>query len=127
MPLSSAAGKKSLFARELAAQRLKEGRTPLHCAPAAAHTPERREQNRPPDTCMETDQCGAAEPTAFTGPSLLSGRGLGGPDSSAESMRIHRENQAKLQDMSQSEILLEQKKLLSQLGRQLCHISYILI
>ncbi|XP_040054704.2 RNA polymerase II-associated protein 1 [Gasterosteus aculeatus] len=119
VPLSSAAGKKSLFARELAAQRLKEGRTPLRCAPAAAHTPERREQNRPPDTCMETDQCGAAEPTAFTGPSLLSGRGLGGPDSSAESMRIHRENQAKLQDMSQSEILLEQKKLLSQLDPKL--------
>ncbi|XP_037343044.2 RNA polymerase II-associated protein 1 isoform X2 [Pungitius pungitius] len=117
VPLSSAAGKKSLFARELAAQRLKEGQTALRCAPEASHTPERREQNLPPDNSMETDQRGAAghQPTAVTG----AGRGVGGPDSSAESTRIHRENQAKLQAMSQSEILLEQKKLLSQLDPKL--------
>lgn len=48
----------------------------------------------------------------------MSGQGLGGPRSSGETMRIHRENQAKLQAMSQSEILEEQKKLLAQLGRQ---------
>lgn len=33
-------------------------------------------------------------------------------------MRIHEENRAKLQTMSQAEILEEQRKLLSQLGRQ---------
>lgn len=33
-------------------------------------------------------------------------------------MRIHEENKAKLQLMSESEILDEQNKLLSQLGRQ---------
>ncbi|KAL6105600.1 rpap1 [Pungitius sinensis] len=117
VPLSSAAGKKSLFARELAAQRLKEGQTALRCTPEASHTPGRREQNLPPDNSMETDQRGAAghQPTAVTG----AGRGVGGPDSSAESTRIHKENQAKLQAMSQSEILLEQKKLLSQLDPKL--------
>ena len=58
------------------------------------------------------------ELTAASGPGLVSGQGLEGPDSSGEIMRIHRENQAKLQGMSQSEILEDQKKLLSQLGRQ---------
>lgn len=48
----------------------------------------------------------------------MTGQGLGGPDGSTETVRIHRENQAKLQSMSQSEILEEQKKLLSQLGKQ---------
>lgn len=51
MPLSSVGGKKSIFARQIAAQRLKEGKTGLHCAPAAAQTPE---------PSMDTDQCDAA-------------------------------------------------------------------
>ncbi|XP_054470154.1 RNA polymerase II-associated protein 1 [Anoplopoma fimbria] len=121
VPLSSAVGKKSIFARQIAAQRLKEGKTPLHCAPEAAQTPEHREQNLPTETSMDTDQCGAAHdhPTAVSGPSLLSGQGLGVPDSSGETMRIHSENQAKLQAMSQSEILQEQNKLLSQLDPRL--------
>lgn len=55
-------------------------------------------------------------PVAASGPRLVSGQGLLGPDSTAETQRIHKENQAKLQEMSQSEILDEQKKLLSQLG-----------
>uniref|UniRef100_A0AAQ5ZT51 RNA polymerase II associated protein 1 n=1 Tax=Amphiprion ocellaris TaxID=80972 RepID=A0AAQ5ZT51_AMPOC len=55
------------------------------------------------------------EPPAVSGPTLVSGQGLGGSDSSGETMRIHKENQAKLQAMSQSEILEEQQKLLSQL------------
>ncbi|XP_059209023.1 RNA polymerase II-associated protein 1 isoform X2 [Centropristis striata] len=105
VPLSSAGGKKSIFARQIAAQRLKEGKTPLHCAPEA------------PETSMDTDQCGAAD--SLSGPSLLSGQGLGGPDRSGEAMRIHRENQAKLQAMSRSEILQEQKKLLTQLDPRL--------
>lgn len=48
-----------------------------------------------------------------SGPRLVSGQGLEG---TGETMRIHRENQTKLQGMSQSEILEEQRKLLSQLG-----------
>ncbi|XP_033498027.2 RNA polymerase II-associated protein 1 [Epinephelus lanceolatus] len=115
VPLSSAGGKKSIFARQIAAQRLKEGKTPLYCAP------EHREQNLPPETSMDTDQRSAAhdERTAVSGPCLLSGEGLECPDSSGETMRIHRENQAKLQAMSLSEILEEQKKLLLQLDPRL--------
>ncbi|KAL3049240.1 hypothetical protein OYC64_008664 [Pagothenia borchgrevinki] len=108
---SSAGGKKSIFALQIAAQRLKEGKTPLHCAPKAPHTPEHREQNLQPESSMDTDD----KPAASSGPSLLSGKGLGVPDSSGETMRIHRENQEKLQAMSKSEILQEQKRLLTQL------------
>uniref|UniRef100_A0A3Q3RFS5 RNA polymerase II associated protein 1 n=1 Tax=Mastacembelus armatus TaxID=205130 RepID=A0A3Q3RFS5_9TELE len=96
VPLSSAGGKKSIFARHIAAQRLKEGKTPLYCAPEAAQTPELREKNL-----------------------LVSGQGLGGPYSSGEIMRIHVENQAKLEAMSQSEIIEEQRKLLTQLDPRL--------
>ncbi|KAE8289961.1 RNA polymerase II-associated protein 1 [Larimichthys crocea] len=112
VPLSSVGGRKSIFARQIAAQRLKEGKTPLHCAPEAARTPE---------TSMDTDQCEAADnqPAAFSGPRLVSGQGLEGSESSEETMRIHRENQAKIQGMSQSEILEEQKKLLCQLDPRL--------
>ncbi|KAM9341123.1 RNA polymerase II-associated protein 1 [Symphorus nematophorus] len=122
VPLSSAGGKKSIFARQIAAQKLKEGQTPLPCAPEAAQSPGHREQNLPPETRMDTDQCDAAddpEPTAASGPRLVSGQGLAGPDGSGEIMRIHKENQEKLQGMSQSEILEEQKKLLSQLDPRL--------
>lgn len=59
-------------------------------------------------------------PTAASGPRLVSGQGLLGPDSREETQRIHRENQAKLQGMSRSEILQEREKLLSQLGRCFC-------
>uniref|UniRef100_A0A669AW22 RNA polymerase II associated protein 1 n=1 Tax=Oreochromis niloticus TaxID=8128 RepID=A0A669AW22_ORENI len=61
----------------------------------------------------------SVEPAAVSGPRLVSGQGLQGPHSSGETMRIHVENQAKLQAMSQSEILEEQKKLLSQLDPRL--------
>uniref|UniRef100_A0A3P8QGK0 RNA polymerase II associated protein 1 n=1 Tax=Astatotilapia calliptera TaxID=8154 RepID=A0A3P8QGK0_ASTCA len=106
-PLSSAGGKKSIFARQIAAQKLKECKTTLHSLSEAAPTPE---------TTMDTDQL---EPAAVSGPRLVSGQGLQGPDSSGETMRIHMENQAKLQAMSQSEILEEQKKLLFQLDPRL--------
>ncbi|KAK5916828.1 hypothetical protein CgunFtcFv8_011771 [Champsocephalus gunnari] len=108
---SSAGGKKSVFALQIAAQRLKEGKAPLHCAPKAPHTPEDREQNLQPESSMDTDD----KPAASSGPSLLSGKGLGVPDISGETMRIHRENQEKLQAMSKSEILQEQRRLLTQL------------
>ncbi|XP_058471266.1 RNA polymerase II-associated protein 1 isoform X2 [Solea solea] len=112
-PLSSVGGKKSIFARQIAAQRLKEGKTLLHCSTESAQTPEPRQQNLPPETSMET------EPPLVSCPRLVSGQGLGGPDSSGETMRIHRENQDRLQTMSQSEIVEEQKKLLTQLDPRL--------
>uniref|UniRef100_A0A8C5BL42 RNA polymerase II associated protein 1 n=1 Tax=Gadus morhua TaxID=8049 RepID=A0A8C5BL42_GADMO len=57
----------------------------------------------------------ASGPRLPSGPRLLSGEGLGGPDRSAETLRIHQENQAMLQTMSRGEILEEQRKLLAQL------------
>lgn len=57
----------------------------------------------------------------------MSGQGLLGPDSTEETQRIHRENQERLQGMSQSEILQEQRKLLSQLGRLFCSTFFFLI
>ncbi|XP_062253047.1 RNA polymerase II-associated protein 1 [Platichthys flesus] len=113
VPLSSAGGKKSIFARQIAAQKLKEGKTPLHCAA------EPTEQNLPPETSMDTDQSDDAEAPLGSAPGLVSGQGLRGPDSSGETQRIHKENQTRLQTMSQSEIQEEQKKLLTQLDPRL--------
>lgn len=49
------------------------------------------------------------------GPLLISGQGLGS-EKAVETQKIHQENRAILQEMSQSEILEEQKLLLAQLG-----------
>uniref|UniRef100_A0A3Q3WTG5 Uncharacterized protein n=1 Tax=Mola mola TaxID=94237 RepID=A0A3Q3WTG5_MOLML len=94
VPPSLSGGKQSIFARQIAAQRAKEGSTSIsHSKPLS--------------------------PFPASGPRLVSGQGLEGPDSTGETLRIHRENQAKLQGMSQSEIREEQKKLLSQLDPRL--------
>lgn len=58
MPLSLNGGKKSIFARQIAAQRIKEGKTPLHCEPEAAQTAEPREKHMPPEISMDTDVAG---------------------------------------------------------------------
>lgn len=55
----------------------------------------------------------------MAGPRLVSGQGLGGSDSTVETLKIHQENQGKLQAMSKGEILEEQKRLLGQLGRHM--------
>lgn len=52
---------------------------------------------------------------AGDGSLLVSGQGLD-PDSAMETLKIHEENQAKLQSMSETDILEEQNKLLAQLG-----------
>ncbi len=51
------------------------------------------------------------------GPVLLTGQGLGIANSAMETVKIHEENQAKMQAMSQSEILEEQRRLMGQLGK----------
>uniref|UniRef100_A0A3Q1JYV1 RNA polymerase II associated protein 1 n=1 Tax=Anabas testudineus TaxID=64144 RepID=A0A3Q1JYV1_ANATE len=130
VPLSLNGGKKSIFARQIAAQRIKEGKTPLHCEPEAAQTAEPREKTvLLPNThvltlCFYCFYClvvplHSLELPTVSGPRLISGQGLAGPNSSGETTRIHRENQAKLQAMSESEIIEEQKKLLSQLDSRL--------
>lgn len=55
---------------------------------------------------------------------LVSGQGLG-PEKAIESLKIHQENQARLQGMSQSEILEEQKLLLAQLGKLTVYYFYL--
>lgn len=140
VPHSLSRGKKSIFARQIAAQRVKEGTESL----VAQMHPATVQKN---DSSMETEQCHATDDRelseclfffhqsspyfvsvvstflctiASSGPRLVSGQGLLGPDSSGETQRIHRENQATLQGMSPSEILQEQRKLLSQLGSLFC-------
>lgn len=49
------------------------------------------------------------------GPLLVLGQGLGA-DGAVEAQKIYQENQARLQGMSQSDIMEEQKLLLAQLG-----------
>uniref|UniRef100_A0A673I673 RNA polymerase II-associated protein 1-like n=1 Tax=Sinocyclocheilus rhinocerous TaxID=307959 RepID=A0A673I673_9TELE len=101
-------GRKSIFARQIAAQRAKN-----EDSSASRHVSfsplENMETERPESNVM--DRVG--------GPVLLTGQGLGIANSAMETMKIHEENQTKLQAMSQSEILEEQRKLLAQLGPRL--------
>uniref|UniRef100_A0A3B4ZRD7 RNA polymerase II associated protein 1 n=1 Tax=Stegastes partitus TaxID=144197 RepID=A0A3B4ZRD7_9TELE len=87
--------------------------------PKVLHRSETSNQVRGNDPLFPSRSAPLCSPEPPAGPSLVSGQGLAGPDSSGETMRIHKENQAKLQAMSQSEILEEQKKLLSQLDPRL--------
>ncbi|XP_055015783.1 RNA polymerase II-associated protein 1 isoform X2 [Boleophthalmus pectinirostris] len=110
MPEASGPGcKKSIFARQITAQRLKEGKT-------QSLTSQAQTKKELMDCNIGTDQVGEA------GPRLISGQGLGVHGGSEEIMRIHRESQEKLQSMSESEILDEQKRLLSQLDPRLVEL-----
>nr|XP_061798928.1 RNA polymerase II-associated protein 1-like [Nerophis lumbriciformis] len=106
VPLSAMGGKKSIFAQQIEAQRLKEGKPPLNFT--STYKP------------MEID---TTFPSGDSAPStvstLVTGEGLGCPDRSEETRRIHRENQEKILAMSPSEILEEQERLLSQLDPRL--------
>ncbi|KAK3537597.1 hypothetical protein QTP70_016995, partial [Hemibagrus guttatus] len=95
-------GQKSIFARHIAAQKAKTGYG---------------EKNK---SKVGNTQASESRPVQGTadGPLMVSGQGLG-PDSAMETKKIHQENQAKLQGMSQSEILEEQKLLLAQLDPRL--------
>ncbi|KAM6912894.1 RNA polymerase II-associated protein 1 [Xenentodon cancila] len=121
VPPSSTGGKKSIFARQIAAQRLKEAEAVLGSSPTAPQTPEHGEQNLHPETWVDTDISDAAhdQSPVVSGSRLVTGQGLGSSGGSRETVRIHKENRAKLEAMSRSEILEEQKKLLSQLDPRL--------
>ncbi|KAI5616829.1 RNA polymerase II-associated protein 1, partial [Silurus asotus] len=95
-------GRKSIFARHIAAQKAKTG-----CG----------EKN---ESKVSNKQASERRPAQGTtdGPLLVSGQGLG-PDKTIETKKIHQENQARLQGMSPSEILEEQKLLLAQLDPRL--------
>ncbi|KAM9787548.1 RNA polymerase II-associated protein 1 isoform 1-T2 [Syngnathus typhle] len=111
VPLSAVGEKKSIFAQQLAAQRLKEGKAPLKFTSQAPS-----KHKLPPQRPMEMSyHNGDTVSSPVSSSSLVSGDGLGCPNRSEESKRIHRENQEKILAMSQSEILEEQERLLSQL------------
>uniref|UniRef100_A0AAV2JEN9 Tyrosine-protein kinase receptor n=1 Tax=Knipowitschia caucasica TaxID=637954 RepID=A0AAV2JEN9_KNICA len=110
VPDASGPGRKrSIFARQITAQRIKEGKAPLYDPTSQPQTT----SNSAMDCGIDTDQTGMA------GSRLISGQGLGVRGGSEETVRIHLENQERLQSMSQSVILDEQKKLLSQLDPRL--------
>ncbi|XP_020569360.1 RNA polymerase II-associated protein 1 isoform X1 [Oryzias latipes] len=115
-PPSSVRGKKSIFARQIAAQKLNEAKTPQDDSSGSSQTSGLKEQNLPAETGMDI---ALSDASVASQPRLVSGQGLGVLDGSTETLRIHMENQAKLRVMSQSEILEEQKKLLSQLDPRL--------
>lgn len=99
---------KSIFARQIAAQRAKED-----VKSSSKHVDFSSSES------MQTDQAESKYVDSVGGPLLLSGKGLGIANSTVEMMKIHEENQMKLQAMSQSQILEEQKKVLAQLDPRL--------
>lgn len=103
--------KKSIFARQITAQRLKEGKAPLNSQMQT------KKDSRMDCSEATVDQAEAA------GSRLISGLGLRVTGAAEETIRIHRENQEKLQATSESEILDEQKRLLSQLDPRL--VEYV--
>uniref|UniRef100_A0A8C1WIL5 RNA polymerase II associated protein 1 n=1 Tax=Cyprinus carpio TaxID=7962 RepID=A0A8C1WIL5_CYPCA len=108
-------GRKSIFARQIAAQRAKkEDVQSLN----GSGTRDRSSASRHVEN-METEQPESDVMDRVGGPVLLTGQGLGIANSAMETMKIHEENQSKLQTMSQSEILEEQRKLLAQLDPRL--------
>lgn len=109
-------GRKSIFARQIAAQRSKNEDVPsLNGSESSAS----RHVGFSPLESMETERPESDVMDRVRGPLLLSGQGLGIANSVMETMKIHEENQARLQAMSQSEILEEQRKLLAQLDPRL--------
>uniref|UniRef100_A0A8C8CET4 RNA polymerase II associated protein 1 n=1 Tax=Oncorhynchus tshawytscha TaxID=74940 RepID=A0A8C8CET4_ONCTS len=102
----AAGEKRSIFARQIAAQRIKEGNAPLYFAPESrGQTSGPKVLNLSPESTMEMDQL----------PSRLDSK-YQSSNSTVEMLKIHQENQAKLQAMSNGEILEEQKRLLGQLA-----------
>uniref|UniRef100_A0AAY4C7R7 RNA polymerase II associated protein 1 n=1 Tax=Denticeps clupeoides TaxID=299321 RepID=A0AAY4C7R7_9TELE len=104
---SSSGSKKSIFARQIEAQRVKAGLSSLQTV----------QKNIAFASAAKTSSI--TNQPSVGGPLLVSGQGLGSSDAAQETMKIHQENQARLQEMSQEEILEEQRKLLHQLDPML--------
>ncbi|KAK2878391.1 hypothetical protein Q8A67_019182 [Cirrhinus molitorella] len=109
-------GRKSIFARQIEAQRAKKEDVKLE---ARGQSSASRHVSFSPLENMETERPESDVMDCVGGPVLLTGKGLAIANSAMETMKIHEENQAKLQAMSQSEILEEQRKLLAQLDPRL--------
>ncbi|XP_056122321.1 RNA polymerase II-associated protein 1 [Rhinichthys klamathensis goyatoka] len=113
-------GRKSIFARQIAAQRSNnEDVQSLNGSETRDQSSASRHVGFSPLESMETERPESDVMARVGGPLLLSGQGLAIANSTMETMKIHEENQARLQAMSQSEILEEQRKLLAQLDPRL--------
>ncbi|XP_053701075.1 RNA polymerase II-associated protein 1 [Synchiropus splendidus] len=116
---SSSGTKKSIFARHIEAQRAVE-RQSANCGDTCGTSAGPQGLNLRSGRSMDRNQPAVdSVPASGSRPWLVSGQGLHGVDGSGETMRIHEENQAKLQAMSPAEILEEQRKLLTQLDPRL--------
>ncbi|XP_077587918.1 RNA polymerase II-associated protein 1 isoform X2 [Stigmatopora nigra] len=118
VPLSANAGKKSIFAQQIEAQRHKEGKPPLNLTSKTSHKHGMTEQKLPLQRPMEINSTFHSSKSVSSS-TLVTGEGLGCSNTSEETRRIHSENKEKILAMSSSEILDEQEKLLSQLDPRL--------
>ncbi|KAF4017327.1 hypothetical protein G4228_008666 [Cervus hanglu yarkandensis] len=113
------AGKRSIFAQEIAARR----------ASGAKVSPVREVASilDPPESAMTcealtTRERGSQPPWnsySFQGPHLVTGKGLKSQEAEQEAQTIHEENVARLQALAPEEILQEQQRLLAQLDPSL--------
>lgn len=115
----AAAGKRSIFAQEIAARR----------ASGAKVSPVREVESvlDPPESTMTCEaltprEWGSQPPWnsySFQGPHLVTGKGLKSQEAEQEAQTIHEENVARLQALAPEEILQEQQRLLAQLDPSL--------
>ncbi|XP_061075259.1 RNA polymerase II-associated protein 1 [Conger conger] len=118
---STPLGKRSIFAQKLAAQRAREsphGKPQISCL-----TPGAQGSNISPVATKVTEQSLPGHEGRTESSRLVSGQGLNQQDSTKEALKIHQENKAWLEGMSQREILEEQKRLLAQLDP--CLVEFV--
>ncbi|XP_062379235.1 RNA polymerase II-associated protein 1 [Sardina pilchardus] len=111
--------RKSIFARQIAAQRAKEGRLPSQQTSISVVPKAQSPQSVASTASMELDTPPGMGAGVNAGPALVSGQGLMQGGSDQERVKIHQENQARLSGMTREEILEEQSKLLAQLDPRL--------
>ncbi|TRY55386.1 hypothetical protein DNTS_034407 [Danionella cerebrum] len=111
-------GRKSIFARQIAAQRAQEAARSVNVSGEMLQASSSRHVGFSAQQKLETARPEPDVKDCAGGP-MPSDQGLGISNNAVEMMKIHKENLAKLQAMSQNEIMEEQKKLLAQLDPSL--------
>uniref|UniRef100_A0A250Y7H5 RNA polymerase II-associated protein 1 n=1 Tax=Castor canadensis TaxID=51338 RepID=A0A250Y7H5_CASCN len=115
----AASGKRSIFAQEIAARRMSEGRTPLVGEVVPNLNPPEGAVTFEAPTLRDKGSQLPGSSHSFQGPHVITGKGLRGQEAEQEAQTIHEENVARLQAMSAEEILQEQQQLLAQLDPSL--------
>ncbi|XP_039597354.1 RNA polymerase II-associated protein 1 [Polypterus senegalus] len=111
--IPSPLGRKSIFAQKMMLQKAKENG--MLAKEASQSAMERIPTRASDDVEMKMQIHQHPDPTS----GLISGDGLGKPDSASEVKQIQWENEQRLKSMSEVEILEEQRKLISQLDPRL--------